>query len=78
MPVNETDVVIAALLETLNQIRGVIPHGAYLAADANDAVYEDILARIANVYEIAGVKRWREAAQFRTSPPAGARLLGQA
>lgn len=64
MPIRETDVVIAALLETLNQIRGVIGvHGAFLAADANDAVYEDILARIANVYEIAGVKRWLETGQ---------------
>ena len=63
MPVSDTDVVIAALLETLNQIRGLIPQGAYLAADANDAVYENILARIANVYEIAGVKRWLETGQ---------------
>ena len=45
------DETIASLLETLNQIRGML---SFCDAGAQ----QEMLAKIANVYETKGVKRW--------------------
>ena len=56
--VSETDTVIASLIETLNQVRGLLKQGPFLAADANEAIMTEALARIANVLGLRGVQRW--------------------
>ena len=63
MTISQTDVMIAALLETLNQVRGLLRQPAFLSPDASEVIADalvraDALALIDLVYQLPSVQRW--------------------